>query len=450
MHLSPAHSDAIDRGGLRATLKHRDFTKLWVGQIVSSTGDCFYQFALLHLILGNAAGLVGAVGRDAARIIFCGMILPVVLARWIGHQVDQKNRQKILFWTEAGRGIIALAMLAVWTLHFPLPWLLSLVALSGLLTGLFIPARQAALPMLVPADHLVRANALMTFAGIAATLAGASAGLAITLLGEKFSFFAAAAGFAFSSVMIARIHTPLLPTINAGKTQAARDEEILATRTAVRVLVWLIVAFTFVNGLFLPFFAEQVAVNIDCSWLKHWISGTTDATFAGVVVLLGVTGAGLFGGMLTAGQIPRVAHWRLLPVLMLGVWGAAIWKLGTTSDYGIAAILCLVAGWATGLITIPADARLQHEVAGERHGRVFARRLALSNIAFLAGLAVNLNGRLLHTYGSRFLLGQLGLLAIAIAIIFILTSGKTLRGWWGMPALSVSMPPVPSVQAERS
>lgn len=450
MSLSPAHPDAAHRGGFRATLRHRDFTKLWVGQIVSSTGDCFYQFALLHLILGNSAGLIGAVGRDAARIIFCGMILPVVLARWIGFQVDHKNRRGILFWTEAGRGIIALAMLVVWSFHFPLPWLLALVALSGLLTGLFIPARQAVLPMLVPANHLVRANALMTFAGIAATLAGASAGLAITLLGEKFSFFATAAGFAFSSVMIARIRTPLLPAPDASITQEARDGKILSSRSAVRVLVWLVVAFTFVNGLFLPFFAEQVARAIDCTWLNRWISGSTDATFAGVVVLLGITGAGLFGGMLTAGQIPRLAHWRPLPVLMLGVWGAAIWKLGTTSAYAPASLLCLVAGWATGLITIPADARLQHEVAGERHGRVFARRLALSNIAFLAGLAVNLNGRLLRAYGSEMLLGQLGLLAIALAIVFILTGGKALRGSWGTPALAAVDPAVPSVQAERS
>lgn len=443
MHLSPSSSTENERGGLRATLRHRDFTKLWVGQIVSSTGDRFYQFALLHLAVGSTAGVLGSVGRDAARVIFCGMILPVLLSRWIGHQVDRRDRRKILFWTEAGRGLIALAMLATLSAGAPFPWLLIFVAASGLLTGLFIPARQASLPMLVPPDHLVRGNALMTFAGIAANLAGATAGLAVALLGEKFSFIAAALGFAFSSVMIARIRTPLLPTIDSAITEKAREDSILASRSAVRLLVWLTVAFTFVNGLFLPFFAEHVAVNVDSTWLNHWISQPKDAAFAGLIVLLGVTGAGLFLGMLTAGQLPRVAHWRLLPVLMLAVWGAAIWKLGATTAYLPAAVLCLLAGWATGLITIPADARLQHEVAGERHGRIFARRLALSNIAFLAGLAVNLNGRLLHSYGSETLLHTLGSLAIVIGGGFWAFGGKTLRGWWGLSAFAPQNP-IPS------
>lgn len=438
MPLSASSRAENHRAGLRATLQHRDFTKLWIGQIVSSTGDTFYQFALLHLILGGAGDLLGAVGRDSARVIFCGMILPVVLARWIGRQVDLRDRRKILFWTEVGRGVIALAMLAVWSAGLSLPWLLIFVALSGLLTGLFIPARQSALPMLVPSEHLVRGNALMTFAGIAANLAGATGGLAIALVGEKFSFLAAALGFGFSAVMIARIRAKLVPTIDPNVTAASRAQEIRAARSVVRLLVWLTVAFTFVNGLFLPFFAEYVARHIDCSWVTPWISHSQDATFAGVVVLLGVTGAGLFIGMLTAGQLPRLAHWRLLPVLMLAVWGAAIWKLGTTEAYGPAAILCLVAGWATGLITIPSDARLQHEVAGERHGQVFARRLALSNIAFLAGLALNLDGHLLHTYGAPELLGYLGLGAIAIAAVFWALGGKTLRGRWGAPGFETS------------
>lgn len=427
-------------GGLRATLRHGDFTKLWLGQIVSSSGDRFYQFALLHLFLGSTGGFMGSFGRDAARVVFCGMILPVVLAPWIGRQVDTHDRRKILLWAEAGRGLIALLLLLAWAAGLPLSFLLIFVAASGLLTGLFIPARQAALPMLVPRDHLVRGNALMTFAGIAAELAGATAGLAIALVGESFSFLAAALGYAFSTVMIFRIRTQLLPTPAGHPADEPEAPIAQPTLFTVRLLVWLTVAFTFVTGLFLPFFAQHAAVEIDSSWLKPWLSQRTDATFAGLVVLLGVTGIGLFAGMLTAGKIPRIAHQRALPVLMLAVWGAATWKLGATTAYASACVLCFFAGCATGLITIPADARLQHEVAGERHGRVFARRLALSNIAFLAGLALNLNGQLLRTFGSETMLKYLGLFSIVLALGFWLAAGKRLRGCWGSAAVEVPVP----------
>jgi len=445
MHRTPASSAAED-AGFRATLRHRDFTKLWVGQIVSSTGDTFYQFALLHVALGSSSsgGLLASFGRDSARVIFCGMILPVLLARWIGQQIDRRDRQKIIFWTEVGRGVIALAMLATWAYGSRLAYLLGLVALSGLLTGLFIPARQAALPMLVPREHLVRANALMTFAGIVASLAGATAGLAVALMGESFSFLAAAIGFAFSAVMVWRIRRQLLPASekDENNVEMAWTPEALATS---RLLVWLTVAFTFVTGLFLPFFVQHVAANIDCKWLGHWISRAQDASFAGLIGLLGVAGLGLFAGMMTAGQVPKLAHWRLLPIAMLGVWGVAIWKLGSVGAYTSAALLCFLAGWSMSLLSISADARLQHEVAGGRHGRLFARRLALSNIAFLLGLALNLDGRLLAYWGPATLLQWLGVFSIVAALGFWLFGRKALRGSWGQHRLASTEVLVPTL-----
>ena len=439
--MHPTASTEPSTEGLRATLRHRDFTKLWFGQVISSTGDRFYQFALLHLALGTSAGLMGSFGRDSARVIFCGMVLPVVLSRWLGRQVDRHDRKRILFWAEAGRGVIALAMLGAWSAGLGLPYLLGLVALSGLLTGMFIPARQAALPMLIPPDHLVRGNALMTFAGIAANLAGATAGLAVALMGQAFSFLAAAVGFVFSAVMIGRIRTRLLPGDSKSQGAAAAHVGAIETAPAVRLLIWLTVAFTFVTGLFLPFFAEQVASHLDCSWITPWLQKPEDASFAGLIVLLGVIGAGLFLGMLLAGQFPAFAHWRLLPVIMLGVWGAVVWNAASMTEYLPTALLCFVAGCATGLITIPADARLQHEVGGRQHGRVFARRLALSNIAFLCGLALNLDGRLLRHYGSPELLERLGLLAIALAVVFAVLGRKSLKGRWGSPLLSPAVAP---------
>ncbi len=438
MPLSSAASARPPAEGLRATLRHLDFSKLWLGQVISSTGDRFYQFALLHLALGSSTGMIGSFGRDSARVIFCGMVLPVLLSRWIGRQVDRRDRKQILFWAEAGRGVIAVVMLAAWSAGLGLTSLLALVAVSGLLTGLFIPARQSALPMLVPPDHLVRGNALMTFAGIAANLAGATAGLAVALLGESFSFIAAAAGFALSSVLIYRIRADLRPQ---GVTEPSPAGPVASPHAppAVRLLVWLTVGFTFVTGLFLPFFAEQVASHLDCSWLTPWLKDAKDASFAGLIVLLGVTGAGLFVGMLTAGRFPRLAHWRPTPVLMLVLWGTVVWRLGYTANYASTALLCLLAGWATGLITIPADARLQHEVAGRNHGKVFARRLALSNIAFLSGLALNLDGRLLRTYGSPELLQRLGGLAIVLAALFLLLGRRSLKGRWGAPAPSPAL-----------
>ena len=56
----------------RSILGQKNFARLWYGQIISSLGDRFYQFALLYVILGIKQGL--DVGKDSARVTFCAML----------------------------------------------------------------------------------------------------------------------------------------------------------------------------------------------------------------------------------------------------------------------------------------------------------------------------------------------------------------------------------------
>ena len=61
----------------RSILGERNFARLWYGQIISSMGDRFYQFALLYVILGIKQGL--DVGKDSARVTFCAMLPGLLL-----------------------------------------------------------------------------------------------------------------------------------------------------------------------------------------------------------------------------------------------------------------------------------------------------------------------------------------------------------------------------------
>src|SRR5271155_190277 len=133
----------------RSILGERNFARLWYGQIISSMGDRFYQFALLYVILGIKQGM--DVGKDSARVTFCAMLPGLLLAPLYGWIVDRYSRRWVMFYADVARAGLTLSILYLWFHAHSLVAVFVIVFLMGACNGLFIPARQAALPQLVSA-----------------------------------------------------------------------------------------------------------------------------------------------------------------------------------------------------------------------------------------------------------------------------------------------------------
>ena len=69
----------MSRPSFSQVLAQPNFFRLWLGQIISSVGDRFYQFALLKVVLDGTA-----YGQDTARVVFFGMLPGLIFAPWIG------------------------------------------------------------------------------------------------------------------------------------------------------------------------------------------------------------------------------------------------------------------------------------------------------------------------------------------------------------------------------
>ena len=83
-------------------LAEKNFARLWYGQIISSLGDRFYQFALLYVILGIKQGMDA--GKDSARVTFCAMLPGLLLAPLYGWIVDRFSRRWVMFYADLARG----------------------------------------------------------------------------------------------------------------------------------------------------------------------------------------------------------------------------------------------------------------------------------------------------------------------------------------------------------
>src|SRR5271170_3598174 len=144
----------------RSILGERNFALLWYGQIISGFGDRFYQFALLYVILGIKQGL--DVGKDSARVTFCAMLPGILLAPLYGWIIDRYSRRWVMFYADIARAGLTLTVLYFWFHLHSLVAVLVVVFLMGAGNGLFIPARQSALPQIVGKGELIAANSLIS------------------------------------------------------------------------------------------------------------------------------------------------------------------------------------------------------------------------------------------------------------------------------------------------
>lgn len=157
-------------------LRHAEFRRLWLSQLVSQVGSQMQSVALhwhVYLLTGSPLAL-GAVGLTRA--------LPTALfSLWGGVLADRRDRRLMMLAAQSGMTVVALALAAL-TLAGR-ERLLALYALNalGAAAGAFDnPARQALVPRLVPLADLPGALALNLSMFQTALIAGpALAGLLI-------------------------------------------------------------------------------------------------------------------------------------------------------------------------------------------------------------------------------------------------------------------------------
>ncbi|MEX1072775.1 MAG: MFS transporter [Chloroflexota bacterium] len=133
-----------------ALVRNRNFSLLWLGQLVSFFGDRVHQVAIGVLVLQRGSALdVG--------IVFAATAVPnVFLGPLAGALVDRWDRRRTMIICDLVRaGLVLLVPLAI-EVHIGIVYAIALaVATVGLL---FRPAKTAIVPLIVDEERLVTAN----------------------------------------------------------------------------------------------------------------------------------------------------------------------------------------------------------------------------------------------------------------------------------------------------
>ncbi len=147
-----------------ALVRNRNFSLLWVGQLVSFFGDRVHQVALGVLVLQRATPLdVG--------IVFAATAIPnVFLGPLAGALVDRWDRRTTMVACDLVRAGLVLLVPLLINVHIALVYLVALaVATVGLL---FRPAKNAVVPLIVDEERLVAANSASSINETLADLLG--------------------------------------------------------------------------------------------------------------------------------------------------------------------------------------------------------------------------------------------------------------------------------------
>jgi MFS family permease len=356
--------DALDRPGgvahgrLLSPLKFRDFRVLWAGMTVSLVGDGIFLVAVAweSYVLWNAP--------TALAIVSIGMTVPTIAFLLFGGVVsDRYDRRVVMAWADALRAtaVTTIAVLLfVGQLQF---WeLVALVAVYGAGTAFFIPAFEAIVPDLLPAEELPAANALDQFVRpIALRLVGPVVGGGLVAVSTGLAFAVDALSFMASLVAVLAIrprrHADAREHVSAG---VALKEGLSFVRS--RVWLWGTLASAAIAYLVFLGPAEVLLPFVVKNEL-HASAGTLGLVLAAGG--LGAVGAAVFMG--------RQGHPRRDVTVMYATWTLATLAV---AGYGLASaawqlmFACLVFNGLEAAGTIVWATIKQRHVPGVMLGRV--------------------------------------------------------------------------------
>jgi len=181
-------------------LRHRDFALFWSGAFVSSIG-MWMQNVTVPFLLHEATGSAAWVGIGA----FAQFAPVMVMSPLGGSLADRHPRRTILIWNQIALLVLALALwLTVQGGEIRPAVLVAVVGLSGMVTGLGIPAWQSYVAELVPRESLLNAvtlnsaqfNASRAIGFMLGGLALYSVGPSLSFLVNALSYFAVLAALA--------------------------------------------------------------------------------------------------------------------------------------------------------------------------------------------------------------------------------------------------------------
>ena len=365
-------NEAHRRRGPLSVLRHRDFRRMWVANVVSDVGT-WMQLVTVATLVAAKTGSALQTGLVAVAT-FAPQALTSPIA---GVLADRHERRRLYLMILAAQAVGASA-LAFAVAAGASPRMLTLVVLcQGLIGSMANPVAAAILPELVPKRELLAAASLSSVSWNSGRIIGPMlAALSVAAIGPTWSIVANAVSFVFLFVSIASIRRKLIPLggNDAGFVTRLRGGASAIYRSKPSLFAFAIaVATQFFIAPFIglvPFYARQVLDG-----------GQSDASILYVAVGVGA----LVGSLSLPWLVGRVGRPRTavallsLAIIALAVVANVKGRVGAVVGLGLLGGL-YIPGFVGLSSVLPRDAR------PEERGRVASLFAASTGAAYSCGV----------------------------------------------------------------
>jgi MFS family permease len=361
--------------------RNRNFSLLWVGQLVSLLGEKIHQVALGFIVL-RATGSPIEVG-----FTFAATAAPnIVFGPLAGALVDRWDRRLTMMVCDFVRALLVLAVPFAITVHVGLVYLAAF--LIATVTLLFRPAKTAIIPDIVDDRDLVPANSASSFADGVADLIGLPlAGIIVASLGSlELAFAVDAATYVISGLLIAFMATRPTGGAETPFSVGAIWSEMVEGWHFLRRQAELFSNTVFSTVAQLAVGAEIVVTFPYAEDVIRRGGFSAEETYAWILAAIA---AGSIVAGLTFGAIGERAPKGLVVLIGFIGMGTSLALAGFVDQLWMAMLLFFVVGLSNMLFIIPTITLFQQRTPGRLMGRVVSSRQALvfGSIALSMGIS---------------------------------------------------------------
>jgi MFS family permease len=362
-----------------AALRHRNYRLLWIGTLISQTGDWMDQIALNWLVLQ----ITGSPAYLGLVNLFRGT--PILLFALLGGvAADRLDRRVLMMATQSAAMVLAFVLAGLALFDFADVWLLIVVATCrGIVISFNLPARHTLVSELVPREDLANAVALTSLTlNLTKVIGPLIAGLVIGAIGVSACFLIN--GVSFMAVL-ATLWAMDLPKKARRKQAESLGQSLLGgfayinRHSAIRLLVLVAL---------IPMFFAQPYMTM----LTVFADSVYNIGPEGLGVLVSCAAAGSVCGALLLATFSNAARCGAVMLGFLLVYGSALVAFSLNTWFALAPVLLMVAGAMQIAYNASNNAILQLSVPDEVRGRVLStlflnRGLVSMGTAFVGFLA---------------------------------------------------------------
>jgi MFS transporter, DHA3 family, macrolide efflux protein len=344
------------------------FVCVWLGQTVSIFGSSLTAFALGVWVYQST----GSVTRFGL-LTFCATMPTILVSPIVGTLVDRWDRRWAMILANMGSGLAWVALALLFWKGSVQYWQLGLVvAANSCFAALQIPALAASIPLLVPKQHLGRANGLIELGNSCAViLAPVLAGVLVQAVDVRGIILIDLATFLFAILALLAVRIPQPPRTferAAGETPfwraAGSGWSFIRQRPG---LVWLLSLFAVLN--FTLGTVETLLTPLVLSFASSAVLGT----------VLSSAGLGMLTGGITMVAWGAAAGRRIQLILgFAALQGTLLLLGGLRPSIPLVAAVAFAYMAAASILSACSQTIWQSKVPPELQGRVMATRRMIS------------------------------------------------------------------------